>query len=69
MRDGVNGEEEMKSVREFKKFDDAVRNILTVSKPELKRREEEWKRNKTKKKRDRSDPAYPGLAAGRPVSG
>ena len=36
---------------EFKKFDDAVRRILSVSRPELKVREEEWKREKAKKKR------------------
>jgi hypothetical protein len=54
----------------FRKFDDAVRTILSVSKPELKKREEEWQKNKaSKKKRDRSDPASPGLAAERPVSG
>jgi hypothetical protein len=60
----------MAKTSEFKKFDDAVKTILKVSKPELKKREEEWQQNKaSKKKRDRSDPASPGLAAERPVSG
>lgn len=38
---------------EFKRFDDAVKSILSVSKSELQKREEEWKRNKAKKKRAR----------------
>jgi hypothetical protein len=42
----------MKKNSEFKKFDDAVKSIINVSKAELKRREEEWKKNRaTKKKR------------------
>jgi len=41
----------MKSSREFKKFDAAMKAILKVSKPELQKREEEWKQNKAKKKR------------------
>jgi hypothetical protein len=39
---------------EFGKFDMAMRTILTVSKTELKKREKEWKRKKTKKKRAKS---------------
>lgn len=39
---------------EFKKFDDAVKTILSVSKPELKKREDEWKKAKPKKKRAHS---------------
>jgi hypothetical protein len=31
---------------EFEKFDDAVKRILSVSKPELKKREEDWQREK-----------------------
>ena len=36
---------------EFKKFDDAVKTILKVSRPELKKREDDWQKNKAKKKR------------------
>lgn len=55
---------------EYETFDEAVKRILSVPKPELKKREEEWKKEQATKKRDRaSDPASPGLAAGRPVSG
>lgn len=68
MRDGAIGEAEMKSDK-FKKFDNAVRGILSVSKSELKRREDEWKKNRSKKKRASKSPASPDLAAGRPVSG
>jgi hypothetical protein len=35
---------------EFEKFDATVRRILSVSHDELKRREKEWKRKRTKKK-------------------
>jgi hypothetical protein len=59
----------MKKSAEFKKFDDAVKRILSVPKSELKQREEDWKRKQMKKKRAVSSPASPDLAAGRPVSG
>jgi hypothetical protein len=36
---------------EFQKFDTTVRKILSVSHEELKRREEQWKRDRAKKKR------------------
>lgn len=36
---------------EAQKFDAVMRKILTVSKVELKKREAEWKRKRTKKKR------------------
>ena len=36
---------------EFEKFDTALRQILTVSKTELQKREKEWKRKKARKKR------------------
>ena len=54
---------------EFHKFDEAMKQILSVSRHELKKREEAWKRKRAKKKRVRKKPASPGLAAGRPVSG
>lgn len=38
---------------EFERFDTAVRQILTVSHDELKRREEEWKRERQKIKKKR----------------
>lgn len=41
----------MTTPSEFGKFDTAMRAILTVSKTELQKREKEWKRKKTKKKR------------------
>jgi len=40
--------------REFQRFDEAVKRILSVSKPELKKREDEWKKTKAKKKRAHS---------------
>lgn len=42
---------------EFEKFDAGVRKILSVSHEELKRREEQWKRNRAKKKRAKTSPA------------
>jgi hypothetical protein len=36
---------------EFSKFDSAMRKILTVSREELKRREEEWKRLRQQKRK------------------
>jgi hypothetical protein len=39
---------------EFKKFDDAMRKILSVSNDELKRRESEWKKRKSAKKQPKS---------------
>lgn len=41
----------MKQKSEFKKFDDAIKNILSVSKAEIKKREEEWKKNRPAKKK------------------
>jgi hypothetical protein len=39
---------------EYRKFDAAMRTILSVSKTELQKREKEWKRKKAKKKRAKS---------------
>lgn len=39
---------------EFQKFDSAMREILSVSKTELQKREKEWKRKKERKKRAKS---------------
>jgi len=39
---------------ESQKFDAGIRKILSVSREELKKREEEWKRQQSKKKRARS---------------
>jgi len=36
---------------EFERFDAGVRKILSVSREELKRREEQWKRERAEKKR------------------
>jgi hypothetical protein len=38
------------TAREFERFDAGVRKILTVSREELKRREEEWKRQRAGEK-------------------
>lgn len=40
--------------RESERFDAAIRQIFTVSKPELKRREEEWKKAKAARKQAKS---------------
>jgi hypothetical protein len=48
----------MKKISEFEIFDAAVRQILSVSHDELKRREEEWKLehpNKRKKRATRKE--------------
>jgi hypothetical protein len=42
---------------EFKKFDETVRKVLSISHEELARREKEWKRNRAKKKRAKTSPA------------
>jgi hypothetical protein len=42
---------------EFRKFDAAMRKVLSVSHEELKRREEKWKRDRAKKKRAKTSPA------------
>jgi hypothetical protein len=44
----------MKRITEAQKFDNALDRILSVSHDELKRREEEWKRNKAAKKQAKS---------------
>ncbi len=45
----------MKPNKEFESFDDAMRKVVSVSRDELKCREEEWKKEhpKTGKKRGR----------------
>ena len=40
----------MKKPSEFEQFDRGVRRVLSVSREELKRREEEWKRQRTGQK-------------------
>jgi hypothetical protein len=40
-----------KNETEFDRFDAGVRKILSVSREELKRREEQWKRERAEKKR------------------
>jgi U3 small nucleolar ribonucleoprotein component len=42
---------------EFEKFDATVRQVLSVSHDELKRREKAWKRKRAKKKRSKTSPA------------
>jgi hypothetical protein len=44
----------MKRENEFTRFDAGVRQILSVSREELKRREEEWKREQEDKKQARA---------------
>ena len=43
------------SNKEFEKFDGVVKKVLSVSHDELRRREEEWKRKQTRKKRVKAD--------------
>ncbi len=47
----------MKEDSDFQKFDAGVRKILSVSHDELKRREEQWKRDRAAKKRAKTSPA------------
>ncbi len=47
----------MKNSPEFEAFDNAVRKVLSVSREELQRRENEWKRKRTAKKRAKTSPA------------
>ena len=42
---------------EFEKFDSTMKKVLAVSHEELKRREEQWKRDRAKKKRAKTSPA------------
>jgi hypothetical protein len=42
---------------EAQKFDAGVRKILSVSHEELRRREEQWKRDRAAKKRAKTSPA------------
>lgn len=44
-------EDDMGIPSEFKKFDDAMRKILSVSKEELKKREKAWRRKREAKKK------------------
>lgn len=41
---------------ELEKFDAGVRKILSVSREELKRREEQWKREKESRKQAKTSP-------------
>ena len=47
----------MGKLSEFQTFDGTMRKILSVSHEELKKREEEWKRERAKKKRAKASPA------------
>ena len=48
----------MKDNSEYEKFNSAMKQIMSVSHDELKRREEEWKRDKqARKKRAKTLPA------------
>lgn len=46
-----------KTRSEFERFDATMRKVLSVSHEELKRREEEWKRERANKKRAKTSPA------------
>ena len=46
-----------KKPSEFDKFDAGVRKILSVSRDELQKREEQWKREQAEKKRAKTSPA------------
>lgn len=45
------------SKTESEKFDTTVRQVLSVSREELRRREQEWKRKRAQKKRAKISPA------------
>jgi hypothetical protein len=45
--------------KEFEKFDTGMKQVLSVSREELKKREEEWKRNQPAKKRGRPKASSP----------
>lgn len=47
----------MNKCNEADKFDAGVRKILSVSREELKRREEQWKRERAKEKRAKTSTA------------
>jgi hypothetical protein len=47
----------MKANPEFDKFDTVMRTILSVSREELKRREQKWKQNRERRKRAKTSPA------------
>lgn len=42
---------------EFEKFDSTVKKVLSVSREEMQKREEEWKRKRAQKKRAKTSPA------------
>jgi len=44
----------MKRTTEFERFDSGIRKILSISRDELKRREEDWKKQRKAKKRAKS---------------
>jgi hypothetical protein len=45
------------ATNESERFDAVIRKILSVSHDELKRREQEWQRKRSKKKRAKTSPA------------
>jgi hypothetical protein len=49
--------------KQFNKFDAGVRKILSVSREELKRREEQWKRDKESRKQAKTLPVSPASRA------
>jgi hypothetical protein len=53
----------MNRENEFTRFDAGVRQILSVSREELKRREEEWKQEQAEKKRAKSSSHAPAVPA------
>ena len=45
-------------MKEFEKFDNGMKTVLSVSREELKRREEEWKKTREAKRKPKA-PASP----------
>jgi hypothetical protein len=48
---------------EFEKFDAGMKQVLSVSRVELKAREEEWKKQRLEKKKGKAKTSFPATAA------
>jgi ribosomal protein L29 len=55
----------MNGKEEFEKFDQGMRQVLSVSREELKRREEEWKKEQAEKRATKASSPAPVSSASR----
>lgn len=53
----------MKPSKEFDRFDVGMKTVLSISREELKRREEEWKKNRPQRKKGKAKTASPAPAS------